>query len=99
MKSMSITEFQAVKSLRCHIQSKRHDADTKHEDQEMTDADYALYKALDIDENISTSDNQKAWLDLNYGPSFFNSYEYSRIKSGFLDLSSSMEFVFRLRIS
>lgn len=60
MKSMSITEFQAVKSLRCHIQSKRHDADTKHEDQEMTDADYALYKALDIDENISTSDNQKA---------------------------------------
>ena len=66
----SIVEVDIVKSLRSHW----HDADTKHQEPEKTNADYASSKALD--KNFTTADNQKARLDPNYGPSFFNSYEF-----------------------
>lgn len=66
----SIVEVDTVKSLRSHW----HDADTKHQGPEKTNVDYALSNALD--KKFSIADNQKAWLDPNYGPSFFNSYEF-----------------------
>lgn len=67
-------EVEAAKSLRSYVQSKRHDADRKHEEPETTGVDYALHKAVD-DENTSTADNQKARLDLKNALSYFNSYE------------------------
>lgn len=85
----SIVEVQAVKSLRSYVQSKRHDADRKHEEPEITEVDYALHKALD-DENISTSDNQKDKLNL------INGLKDSNTESRLSGLVSSKGLVFRL---